>query len=253
MSEVPIPTVSQVLSWDVGGLAAQGSFLTQQATKFKTEVDTVTTNVGSSADFVIGKFGTALRERGTDIGNDGGMIVGAIAAAGTAITNGTEGLSFAQQAVTTLVRTITTSGYLWGEHGGVTLSLAQLADALSDQNNGVIRMAVLQREANDYAASLRLALAAAGEAAHVVATGITEGFGQLPETAEAKVGGTEGQELGEQVGKDGDIPPEVLTEVGQMDSVVSFTNSTESHCGRCHSGQCHTLTHRNRPPLDPAA
>lgn len=236
MGEATIPTVSQVKNWQLDALEQQGTYWTQQAGKVKTELDGFHTTVGNSLDYLIGKFGTGVRDKGVSVRDNGYKSVGALEAAGTAITVGSPGMRFAQQTVTQLLTTITSGGYLWGEDGGVTLSLSQLANAMSDKDNGTIKLAVLQRQADQYATMMKAALSAAGVAAQGVADGVTNAFSELPNAGGTTppVNGDTGEQLGEKVSKSEQIPPEVLT---QIDQVLDQTNLSPEELADLQDGE----------------
>lgn len=186
MGEPAIPTVSDVTNWKLDTVEQQGTYWTQQAGKLKTELDGFYNTVGNSLDYLVGKFGNGLRDKGLTVRDTGYKTVGALEGAGTAIAIGAPGMRFAQQTVTQLLTTITSSGYLWGEDGSVTLSLSQLANAMSDKDNAAVKLAALQRQADQYATSMKAALHTAGVAAQGVADGVHNAFSELPQTIDLK-------------------------------------------------------------------
>ncbi|WP_040805931.1 TPR repeat region-containing protein [Nocardia concava] len=220
MTDTPTPKVSEVKNWQLSTLADQGTYWTQQAGKLKTELDGVQTNVGNSVDYIVGKFGTGLRDKGLTVRDEGYKTVGALETAGGAVSVGMQGLDFAQKSVTQLVTTIEAEKYLVGEEGDVVLSLAQIASALSDKDNGTVKLAVLQRQADEYSKSLKAALTNAGTMAQAVANGINEAFQQLPNagngTGPVSVTAASGEELGEKVKDSDQIPPEVMSQIDQI-------------------------------------
>ncbi|NNH69001.1 hypothetical protein HLB23_03780 [Nocardia uniformis] len=234
MSGVPIPTVSQVRAWDLEALARQGSYWTQQASRFKTELDAAHTAVGNSVDYLVGKFGTGARDKGLVVRDQGYKAADALEAAGERITTGIEPVRFAKTTVTDLLTTITSGGYLWGEDGSVTLSLSQLANAMADKDRdaAVIKLAALQRQADQYATALKAALAAAGVAAQSVADGVNEAMAELPNAGEGAenpaVNAVTGERLGEQVSKGGEIPPEVLAQIDQVFDQTSLSDAEKA-------------------------
>ncbi|MBF6183337.1 TPR repeat region-containing protein [Nocardia otitidiscaviarum] len=173
-------------SWQLDTLDTQASTWKQQATTLKAELDGMYTTVGNSVDYLVGKFGNGLRDKGLAVRDDGYKTVGALEAAGTAIAVGSPGMRFAQQTVKQTVATLAAEGYVWGEDGTVTLSLAQTANALSDKDkdSAVLKLAVLQRQADLYSTTLKGGLHAAGVAAQGVADGVSAAFSELPEAAQ---------------------------------------------------------------------
>ncbi|MBF6238678.1 hypothetical protein IU474_16640 [Nocardia otitidiscaviarum] len=234
MSGVPIPTVSQVRDWDLDALARQGSYWTQQAARFKIELDAAYNAVGNSVDYLVGKFGNGTRDKGLIVRDQGYKGVGALEAAGEAIATGIEPVRFAKTTVTSLLATITAGGYQWGEDGSVTLSLSQLANAMSDTDRdaAVIKLAALQRQADQYSTSMKAALAAAGVAAQSVADGINAAMADLPSGGEGSqnpaVDATTGERLGEKVSQPGQIPPEVLTQIDQVFDQTTLTDAEKA-------------------------
>ncbi|MBL1074564.1 hypothetical protein JK358_09155 [Nocardia sp. 2] len=150
MAEAMIPTVSQVSGWQLDTLDTQASTWKQQAATLKTEVDGFYTAVGNSADYLVGKFGNGMRDKGLTVRDQGYQTVGSLEAASTAITIGSPGMRFAQQTVKQTLTTLTAEGYLWGEDGTVTLSLSQTANALSDKDkdSATVKLAALQHQAD---------------------------------------------------------------------------------------------------------
>ncbi|MFB8005171.1 hypothetical protein [Nocardia sp. NPDC056000] len=186
MGEAATPTVSQISSWQLGTLDTQATTWKQQSVTLKTELDGISTNVGNSVDYLVGKFGNGLRDKGVVVRDDGYKTVGALEAAGTAIAVGSPGMRFAQQTVKHTLATLTAEGYLHGEDGTVTLSLAQTANALSDKDNSnaAVKLAALQRQADLYSTTLKGALHAGGVAAQGVSDGVSKAFEELPKAAQ---------------------------------------------------------------------
>ncbi|MGV9838905.1 TPR repeat region-containing protein [Nocardia niigatensis] len=200
MGEAVNPTVSQVHGWQLGTLDAQATSWKQQATTLKTDLDGMNTTIGNSADFLVGKFGNGLRDKGLAVRDEGYKTVSALEDASTAITVGSPGLQFAQQTVNQTLTTLTTQGYRWADDGTVSLSLSQMANALSDKdkNNAALKLAALQRQADLYSTTLRGALHAAGVAAQGVTDGVNKAFSELPMAAQ---GGKPGSLTDPQVAK----------------------------------------------------
>ncbi|WP_306358305.1 MULTISPECIES: hypothetical protein [unclassified Nocardia] len=234
MSGTSIPTVSQVKAWDLDALARQGTYWTQQAARFTTDLDNAYNAVGNSVDYLVGKFGTAARDKGMVIRDQGYKAAGALETAGQAIALGVEPLRFAKTTVTDLLATITAGGYLWGEDGTVTVSLSQLANAMSDKDSAsaAIKLAALQRQAEQYTSSLQAGLIAAGAMADSVATGINEAMAELPShgpgVENPAVDGTTGERLGAQVNSSDQIPPEVLDQVDTILDQVTLTDEEQA-------------------------
>ncbi|WP_306355990.1 MULTISPECIES: hypothetical protein [unclassified Nocardia] len=231
MSEAPIPTVSQVRDWQLDQLEQQGGFWNQQASKFQTELDVAYDNVGNSADYLVGKFGNGLRDKSVTVRDTGYRTVGALQAAGAAIGNGLEPLRFAQKTVTTLLTAITSGGFLWGEDGTVTLSLAQVANALSgdDADSAAIKLAALERQANDYTRALQAGLSGAAAAAQSVVNGIDAAFAELPAAGDgAAPSGNTGADLGAEVAKEGPVPPEAMTRIEQALDRINLSDDDQA-------------------------
>ncbi|MFE4714827.1 hypothetical protein ACFRAM_28745, partial [Paenibacillus sp. NPDC056722] len=167
-TSVPNPTVSQVISWQPDVLAGQGTYWTQQSGRLKTELDAVNNNVGNSADYIVGKFGNALRDKTVTVRDAGYKVVGALEDAGTAVSGGVEGMRSAQKGVVWRKAEIEGDGFLVAEDGNVVLSLSQVANALSDRNDGATKLAALQTKANTYTQQMRGDLWEAGQAAQAV-------------------------------------------------------------------------------------
>ncbi|WP_067564424.1 TPR repeat region-containing protein [Nocardia acidivorans] len=186
MGEAAVPTVSEVNSWQLDALDAQSTSWKQQSVTLKSELDGMYTTVGDSADYLVGKFGNGVRDKGLTVRDDGYKTVGALESAGSAIAVGSPGMRFAQKTVKQTLATLTGEGYRWAQDGTVSLSLAQTANALSDKdkNSATIKLAALQRQADLYTTTLKGALHAAGVAAQGVADGITNAFSQLPQAAQ---------------------------------------------------------------------
>ncbi|MFB7718086.1 hypothetical protein [Nocardia sp. NPDC056100] len=186
MGETAVPTVSQVSSWQLDTLDTQATTWKQQSTTLKTELDGMYSNVGNSVDYLVGKFGNGMRDKGLVVRDDGYKTVGALEAAGSAIAVGSPGMRFAQQTVKQTIATLTAEGYKWGEDGTVALSLSQTANALSDKDSSsaTVKLAALQRQADLYTTTLKGALHAAAVAAQGVADGVSNAFSQLPQAAQ---------------------------------------------------------------------
>lgn len=230
MSESPTPTVSQVRDWQLEQLEQQGSFWTQQASKFQTELDVAYNDIGNSADYLVGKFGNGLRDKSVTVRDTGYRAIGALQAAGTAISNGLEPLRFAQKTVTTLLTAITSGGFLWGEDGTVTLSLAQTANALSgDADSAAIKLAALERQANEYTRALQTGLSGAGAAAQSVVQGIDTAFAELPNAGAApSVDSNTGADLGAEVAEEGPVSPEAMTRIEQALDQVNLSGDDQA-------------------------
>ncbi|WP_227838608.1 TPR repeat region-containing protein [Nocardia aurantia] len=82
--------------------------------------------------------------------------------------------------------TISAEGFRWAEDGTVIVSLPQTSTALadSDRTGAAIKLAALQRKADQYTTTLRGALRVAGATAQAVADNLTAAFDQLPEAAQ---------------------------------------------------------------------
>ncbi|SUA72749.1 Uncharacterised protein [Nocardia otitidiscaviarum] len=230
MSESPTPTVSQVRDWQLEQLEQQGGFWNQQASKFQTELDVAYNDIGNSADYLVGKFGNGLRDKSVTVRDTGYRTIGALQAAGTAISNGLEPLRFAQKTVTTLLTAITSGGFLWGEDGTVTLSLAQTANALSgDADSAAIKLAALERQADEYTRALQAGLSGAGAAAQSVVQGIDTAFAELPNAGAApSVDGNTGADLGAEVAKEGPVSPEAMTRIEQALDQVNLSGDDQA-------------------------
>lgn len=203
MGDATTPTVSQVSSWQLDTLDAQAASWKQQSTTLKTDLDGMYGSVGNSVDFLTGKFGNGLRDKGLAVRDDGYKTVGALETAGTAIGLGSPGMRFTQTTVKQTVATATGEGFRWAEDGTVSVSLAQTANALSDKdkNGAAIKLAALQRKADQYSKTLRAALHEAGVAAQGVADGVTNAFNELPQAAQgAKPGSLTDPGLAKQQG-----------------------------------------------------
>ncbi|MFI1919717.1 hypothetical protein [Nocardia sp. NPDC020380] len=212
--------VSQVTSWQLGVLAEQGTYWAQQAGKLKTELDTVNNNVANSPDYIVGKFGNALRDKTVTVRDEGYKVVGALDDAGAAVSGGIAPMTAAQKAVVDQKAIITGQGFMLAEDGGVVLSLSQVANALSDSKNGVTKLAALQRSADDFQTWMRTYLYNAGDAAQTVANAITKAFGELPNSvdgaAPVPITAASGEDLGNKIKNSDQIPPEVLSQVDQV-------------------------------------
>ncbi|WP_306359980.1 hypothetical protein [Nocardia sp. CC227C] len=227
------PTVSQVRDWQLEQLEQQGSFWTRQASTFQTELDGAYNDIGNSADYLVGKFGNGLRDKSVTVRDTGYRTVGALQAAGTAIGNGLEPLRFAQKTVTTLLTAITSGGFLWSEDGTVTLSLAQVANALSDDDadSATIKLAALERQADDYTRALQAGLSGAATAAQSVVTGIDTAFAELTDAGDGavpSVDGNTGADLGAEIAEEGPVPPEAMTRIEQALDQINLSGDDQA-------------------------
>ncbi|MEC3957125.1 hypothetical protein VMT65_29105 [Nocardia sp. CDC153] len=205
MADPALPTVSQVNSWQLDTLDAQATGWKQQATTLKTDLDAMNTTIGNSVDFLVGKFGAALRDKGLAVRDEGYKTVGALEDASTAITLGSPGMQFAQKTVKETLSTVTSEGYRWNDDGTVSLSTSQLASVFSekDKSAATVKLAALQRQADQYSITLRGALHAAAVAAQGVTDGVTKAFSELPQAAQgAKAGALTDPTIAKQQGVD---------------------------------------------------
>ncbi|GAB0106839.1 hypothetical protein JMUB6875_58290 [Nocardia sp. JMUB6875] len=205
MADPAIPTVSQVNSWQLDTLDAQATGWKQQATTLKTDLDAMHTTIGNSADFLIGKFGTGLRDKGLAVRDEGYKTARALEDAGNAITLGSPGMRFAQQTVKQTLATLTAENYVWAEDGTVSLSRSQLVSVFSekDKDSAAIKLAALQRKADQYSTTMRGALHAAAVAAQGVTDGVNHAFSELPQAAQgAKAGALTDPKIATQQGGD---------------------------------------------------
>ncbi|MGW4241155.1 TPR repeat region-containing protein [Nocardia sp. NPDC004722] len=224
--------------WQLGVLGGQGTYWTQQAGKLKTELDAVNNNVGNSAEFIVGKFGNALRDKTVTVRDEGYKVVGALEAAGTAVSSGMQPMDSAQRGVVYQKKEIEDEGFLVGEEGDVVLSLSQLAHALSDKANGTIKLAALQATAKRYSEQMRAALFVAAQTAQDLADAITKAFGELPNSVDGArpvaVTAASGDELGKKIKDSDQIPDDVMA---QVDQVLDETQLSDDDKAKLKVGQ----------------
>ncbi|WP_330182229.1 hypothetical protein OHB26_00245 [Nocardia sp. NBC_01503] len=230
--------MSQVISWKLDTLEAQGRYWTEQSGKVTTQLDAVYNDADKSADYIVGKFGNAVRSKSLTVRDEGYKIANALTAAGAVVVGRLEGLQTAQSIIAQSKSTITAEGYLVAEDGSVVLSLSQIANALSDRDNAAVKLAALQRKADDYATSLRWWLDEAGTTAQVLADGVTAAFAELPGgangAAPVPVTAASGQDLGTKVKNSDQIPADVLT---QIDQVLDKTGLSADDLARIKAGE----------------
>lgn len=230
--------VSQVIGWKLDALDAQAMSWMAQSDKLKTELDAVQNNSGNSADYIVGKFGNGLRTKASSVRDEGYKVAGVLRAACGAILTRLGELQLDQESVSLSKTLITGEGYLVGEDGGVTLSLSQVASALSDRDNAALKLGALQRQADEYTRSLRSLLADAGLHGQIVVNGLNAAFADLPGggngTTPVQISGASGQDLGTKVKNSDQIPADVLA---QIDQVLDRTGLSADDLARLHAGE----------------